>query len=91
MGGVAGTALVSFLFGIYMKEITGIEPYWFLGIGALSSVCGQIGDLTASAIKRQYAIKDYGNIMPGHGGFMDRFDSILFVAPVILFILKVLL
>ena len=45
------------------------------------SLLGLLGDLSASMLKRQCKIKDYGNIMPGHGGIMDRFDSVLFVAP----------
>ncbi|MBR6385491.1 MAG: phosphatidate cytidylyltransferase [Ruminococcus sp.] len=49
--------------------------------GAVCGVVGTIGDLSASMIKRQIGFKDYGNIMPGHGGMMDRFDSVLFVAP----------
>lgn len=49
--------------------------------GMLCSVIGLLGDLSASVIKRQTGIKDYGNIMPGHGGIMDRFDSVLLVAP----------
>ena len=55
-------------------------------IGAFISAVSQLGDLTASAIKRDYKIKDYGKIFPGHGGILDRFDSILAVAP-FLFIL----
>ena len=50
-------------------------------LGMALAVVGTIGDLSASVLKRQCAIKDYGNIMPGHGGAMDRFDSVLFVAP----------
>ena len=49
--------------------------------GAIISVISQIGDFTASAIKRQCEIKDFGNIMPGHGGVLDRFDSIIMIAP----------
>ncbi|MFT3950780.1 MAG: phosphatidate cytidylyltransferase [Oscillospiraceae bacterium] len=49
--------------------------------GMLCAVIGVIGDLSASVIKRKCGIKDYGNIMPGHGGLLDRFDSVLFVAP----------
>lgn len=55
----------------------------FIIIGLIGSVIGMIGDLAASAIKRNYKIKDYGKLIPGHGGIMDRFDSIIFVAPVI--------
>ena len=47
----------------------------------ICALLGLVGDLTASLLKRQTGIKDYGNIMPGHGGVMDRFDSVLFVAP----------
>ncbi|MBR6102305.1 MAG: phosphatidate cytidylyltransferase [Ruminococcus sp.] len=49
--------------------------------GMAAALVGLIGDLTASEIKRQVGIKDYGNVMPGHGGIMDRFDSVLLVAP----------
>ncbi|MBQ3915760.1 MAG: phosphatidate cytidylyltransferase [Ruminococcus sp.] len=53
----------------------------FCLIGMVSAAVGTLGDLSASMIKRQIGFKDYGNIMPGHGGMMDRFDSVLFVAP----------
>lgn len=52
-------------------------------IGMVASVVGVLGDLSASVIKRQYNVKDFGNVMPGHGGILDRFDSVLFVAPFI--------
>ena len=64
------------------------EPnYLGLGIsGVILSVCAQIGDLIASLIKREHGIKDYGKLFPGHGGVMDRFDSVAAVAVVLLLI-----
>ena len=52
-------------------------------LGLVSAVAGQIGDLSASLVKRNVGIKDFGKIFPGHGGVMDRLDSILFVAPIV--------
>ena len=57
-------------------------------IGMIASVVGVMGDLSASVIKRQYNVKDFGNLMPGHGGILDRFDSVLFVAPFIYVVLS---
>ncbi len=50
-----------------------------------------IGDLAASAIKRNYEIKDYGKLIPGHGGILDRFDSVIFTAPIVYFLAKLLI
>jgi phosphatidate cytidylyltransferase len=50
-------------------------------IGSIGSIIAQIGDLFASSIKRYVGIKDYGNLIPGHGGILDRFDSVILVAP----------
>ncbi len=52
-------------------------------LGLIAAVVSEIGDLVASSIKRQYDIKDFGNILPGHGGILDRCDSIILVAPTI--------
>ena len=62
----------------------GVSPnYLYLAIsGLLVGVISQSGDLIMSVIKRHYGIKDYGKIIPGHGGIMDRFDSILLIAPI---------
>ena len=75
---------------IIANGILKINLYWtpkcvFLGlvIGMVGGVCSQLGDLVASAIKRDTEIKDFGWIFPGHGGFMDRFDSVMFIAPII--------
>ncbi len=56
--------------------------------GMLCALIGLVGDLSASVVKRKCGIKDYGNIMPGHGGFMDRFDSVLFVAPFMAYVYR---
>ena len=65
--------------GIYHTE--GIPFYHYILLGTLCGCISQIGDWAASAIKRYVGVKDYGRLMPGHGGVLDRFDSILFVAP----------
>ncbi|MBM3494326.1 MAG: hypothetical protein FJX72_08405, partial [Armatimonadetes bacterium] len=59
-------------------------------IGALAGVAGQLGDLFESALKRELKIKDFGSIIPGHGGVLDRFDSLLFVAPVVWLLTRIL-
>jgi len=63
----------------------------FVIIGALGSVVSQLGDLVASKIKRTAQIKDYGKLMPGHGGVLDRFDSIIFCGPLIYYSIDFLL
>ena len=57
---------------------------------AIAAVISQIGDLAASAIKRNHDVKDYGHLIPGHGGVLDRFDSMIFTAPAIFFALTLL-
>ena len=88
VGGVAGAALLGFLyasvFGGSMLEIR--DPQVACGLAcAIGAVISQIGDLAASAIKRNHQVKDYGKLIPGHGGILDRFDSMLFTAPAIYF------
>ncbi len=89
LGGIAGSMIVSAIYGYI------ISPYFvdvgnkfsvtivFMTIGFTSSIFAQFGDLTASSIKRFTGIKDFGNIIPGHGGILDRFDSVIFTAPVV--------
>lgn len=82
VGGVAGAALLGV---IYAAATQGpmLEYAVICAIGALISM---VGDLAASAIKRNQGIKDYGKLIPGHGGILDRFDSVIFTAPVIYFL-----
>ncbi len=86
VGGVAGSALVGALYGYFVVApvMGNMNITWaFVLIGAVGAVISQIGDLAASAIKRNHEIKDYGKLIPGHGGVMDRFDSVIFTAPII--------
>ena len=55
---------------------------WCVLLGLVGAVLGQLGDLSFSCVKRQCGIKDYGRLLPGHGGVLDRFDSVIFAAPV---------
>ncbi len=64
------------------KELFGHGLFFMLLVTMLLSIVGQFGDLVESSIKRHYDVKDSGNILPGHGGILDRFDSLLFVFPI---------
>jgi phosphatidate cytidylyltransferase len=89
VGGVIGTMLLTLIYGTVFAEKMQLDAAQTVilalisGVGALLSM---VGDLSASAIKRNYDIKDYGHLIPGHGGILDRFDSMLFTAPVIYFL-----
>ena len=89
IGGIAGSAIVGAVFGWYLENyvLTGEQLILiFAVIGAAGAVISQVGDLAASAIKRNHEIKDYGKLIPGHGGVMDRFDSVIFASPMIYFL-----
>ena len=89
VGGIIGSALIGVIFGLIMSNFTGKSENLiiiFAVIGGLGSVISQIGDLAASGIKRNYDIKDYGHLIPGHGGILDRYDSIIITAPIVYFL-----
>ena len=85
VGGFAGAIVFCCLYGLVMQLCFQLRvSYLLLALyGALGSIIAQIGDLSFSYIKRQYHLKDFGNILPGHGGVLDRFDSVIFCAPLI--------
>lgn len=84
-GGVITNGIIFVILGFGYSRIasavTDVNYILLFVLGMICALMGLLGDLSASLIKRQTGIKDYGNIMPGHGGVMDRFDSVLFVAP----------
>lgn len=92
-GGILGAALIGFIYATVLKQY--IEGFAnpqlsFALIGGCSAIISQIGDLAASAIKRNHEVKDYGNLIPGHGGILDRFDSLIFTAPIVYYLACIL-
>ncbi len=85
MGGLIAGIGACLLYGLVLHLITGITAnYYFLAVyGLLGGIVTQIGDLAFSYVKRTRKIKDFSNILPGHGGVLDRFDSVIFCAPLI--------
>lgn len=89
IGGVAGAALIGALYGYFFVEqmFPQQQVAWLVAfICGAGAVMSMVGDLAASAIKRNNNIKDYGKLIPGHGGIMDRFDSMIVTAPMIYFL-----
>lgn len=90
IGGILGVILcftiITYIGNEYFNM--NLNIIYMLFAGVIAGIAGQFGDLSASAIKRYCNVKDFGNIMPGHGGILDRFDSMLFVAPVMYMFLK---
>ena len=87
VSGILGSVIFCMVYG-YFFPLAGMESMWiYVVTGLAGSIISQFGDLTASIFKRKIGIKDYGNLIPGHGGIMDRFDSVLFTAPAVYYIL----
>ena len=94
IGGILGSVLVAFLLGFVVLDKILYKPGYTVQLMILcffASIVSQIGDLIASGIKREHEIKDYGNLIPGHGGIIDRMDSMIYSAPVVYIVATVLL
>jgi phosphatidate cytidylyltransferase len=91
VGGVLSGALFLLMYGLILQNfahlsvsLPAMAVYGLLGSGVT-----ELGDLSFSFIKRQYGIKDYGDLLPGHGGMLDRFDSMIFAAPMLLILVEI--
>ncbi len=89
--GAVGGTLFSILFGALLAFITGGSIGVYAAVAGMGAVVSQFGDLFASGIKRNQGIKDFGNVIPGHGGILDRFDSVIITAPVIYVLCNILI
>ena len=89
IGGVIGMTIMMFAGGWVLQDAF-LAPVHVLVFGILGSAVSQIGDLSFSVIKREFGVKDYGNLLPGHGGILDRFDSVTFVAPFVWLVLQIM-
>ncbi len=91
VGGLAGCVLGTLLYGLILRRfyVQSVSFPVLSFTAVLGSASAQFGDLCLSYIKRQFDIKDFGRIMPGHGGLLDRFDSLLFAAPMVELVLTV--
>lgn len=84
VGGIVGAFVIGYLYAmVFPGELPFTHYYWGGIVAAVAAAVSVIGDLAASAIKRNHNIKDYSNLIPGHGGIIDRFDSVIYIAPVI--------
>ena len=90
ISGILGSIAFCMLFGYFFSVKEGMQIWEYALIGAAGGIISQFGDLTASIFKRKIGIKDYGTLIPGHGGVMDRFDSVLFTAPMVYYVLYIL-
>ena len=93
VGGVLGAALLGAIYAVAINRFGGAsaDVLTYALICGVGGVISQIGDLAASAIKRNHDIKDYGKLIPGHGGILDRFDSVIITAPIIFYMATILM
>lgn len=87
--GFAGSVVLTTAAGFAATQVFGVQWGWALAYGAAAAIFGTLGDLLESLIKREVGLKDMSAIVPGHGGLMDRLDSLLFAAPVFYFLFAI--
>lgn len=92
IGGIIGAVAISLLFTYAFNTLFAVNFSYLIitGVAICLSIVGQIGDFAASSIKRYVGIKDFSNLIPGHGGMLDRIDSVIFIAPFAYMLLKLL-
>ena len=91
VGGVVATVIGFVVYGVIMGAVGySVNYLWLVVLSVICAVVAQFGDLAASAMKRSFAVKDFGNLIPGHGGMVDRVDSLMFVAPVVYYFITFL-
>lgn len=83
IGGTIGAIIIALVYTFVLQKYVNLEISYVLVAVAtcVLSILSQVGDLAASSIKREMEVKDYGNLLPGHGGMLDRIDSLIFIAP----------
>ncbi len=92
IAGVIGAILASLIYTVALNKLAGFNiSYIYIGLISIAlSIISQVGDFAASSVKRYTEIKDYSSLIPGHGGMLDRFDSVIFIAPFAYFLLSIL-
>lgn len=90
IGGFITGMVFAVLYGVVASKIAGdgVDLLSLALCGLFGALATEVGDLAFSFIKRQFGVKDYGHLLPGHGGMLDRFDSMIFCGPVVLFIVQ---
>ena len=88
VGGLVGAGVLGALYGVCINQfsVATVKPFVYAMICIVGGMISMVGDLAASGIKRDNGVKDYGKLIPGHGGILDRFDSVIFTAPVIYYL-----
>ncbi|MDR1017210.1 MAG: phosphatidate cytidylyltransferase [Lachnospiraceae bacterium] len=89
IGGLVGAGVIGLIYALIVNAVVGTDwnVFLILAICVIGALVSMIGDLTASAIKRNFEIKDFSNLIPGHGGILDRFDSVIMIAPIVFYFL----